>query len=431
MNSDTAQLTIDGKVFDLPVVVGSAGERAVDISKFRAETGYITLDSGFGNTGSCKSSICFINGEKGILRYRGIPIEVLAEKSNFLETVYLLMYGQLPKLAELKDFEGKISRDGILDEDLKRFFDGFPRHAHPMAILSSVVGALSTFYQDEDCEDPKVNELHCIRLLAKLPTIIGFSYKKSLGEPFIYPDPNRSYCENLLHMMFSRPHAEYQAPSVISEALDLLLILHAEHEQNCSTSTVRMVRSSKANIFSAISAGISALWGKRHGGANEEVLRMLMSIKEEGGDVGKFIELAKSKDNKTKLMGFGHRVYKNFDPRAKAIKGACDRILAKVSLGGESQQLLDIAKELEERALADSYFQDRNLYPNVDFYSGIMYYAMRIPLNIFTPMFVLGRLPGWLAHANEYDVEPGNRISRPRQIYTGPSEAKYLAIEDR
>lgn len=422
-----AELVLPEQTIKLPIVYGSSGdERAVDISSLRPQSGYVTLDNGYMNTGACSSSITFIDGERGILRYRGIPIDVLAEKSTFLETSYLLLYEHLPNKQELGSFSRRIMRHSLLHEDIKRFYDGFPRSAHPMAILASVVSSLSAFYQlDPGDDDPEVFETNCIRLIAKLPTIAAFSYKKSVGEPFIYPDYTRDYCENFLYMMFGLPSEEYVVDKDYTDALNLLLILHADHEQNCSTSTVRMVRSSMSNIFACIAAGICALWGRRHGGANEQVIKMLEDIQAEGGNVRGFVEKAKTKERL--LMGFGHRVYKNFDPRATAIKQACDKLLSKK----KSDDLLRIAKELEEVALADDYFIERKLYPNIDFYSGLIYRAMGIPVDAFTVMFALGRLPGWLAHAREFNHEPGNKIGRPRQIYTGPDLAPYVPIEER
>lgn len=428
--NEVAELHLPDRTVKLPIITGTAQERAVDVSSLRAESGFITLDSGFVNTGSCQSAITFIDGDKGILRYRGIPIEVLAEKSSFLETSFLLIYGHLPTVAELETFTERIRRHTLVHEDIKRFYDGFPKDAHPMAILASVVSSLATFYQydsDGKSED-EMFEINLIQLLAKLPTIAAFSYKKSIGQPFIYPDNSRSYCENFLHMMFALPVEEYQVDPDVVDALNLLLILHADHEQNCSTSTVRLVRSSLSNLFACITAGICALWGRRHGGANEEVIDMLQQIRADGGNVSKYVELAKKKDSGFRLMGFGHRVYKNFDPRAKIIKATCDKLLRKLKV---SDELLDIAKELEQAALNDPYFIERKLYPNVDFYSGIIYRAIGIPVRAFTVMFALGRLPGWIAHAKEYRQEPGNKIGRPRQIYTGPVLADYVPIEER
>jgi citrate synthase len=427
--AESARLTIGDQTIELPVVVGTEDERGVDVSNLRAKTGYITLDNGYMNTGACSSAITFIDGEKGILRYRGIPIEVLAEKSSFLETSYLLIEGKLPNQKELDFFTDRVRRHTMLHEDIKGFFEGFPRDAHPMATLASVVSSLSTFYQHEEGR-PEAEQfsLNTVRLLAKLPTIAAFAYKKSIGQPFMYPQNSMGYCENFLHMMFSTPAEHYEVDPVMAETLNLLLILHADHEQNCSTSTVRMVSSSKANLFAAITAGICALWGPRHGGANEEVIDMLEQMRTEGGKVQKYIDMAKDKDSKFKLMGFGHRVYKNFDPRAKIIKSACDKLLTRMKI---SDPLLDIAKELEEAALKDSYFVERKLYPNVDFYSGIIYKAMKIPTRAFTVMFALGRLPGWIAHAKEYGQEVGNKINRPRQIYVGPEVSDYVEMSAR
>lgn len=427
--SEIAELKLEGQSIELPVVVGTENEKGIDISNLRAKTGYITLDNGYMNTGACQSAITFIDGEKGILRYRGIPIEVLAERSSFLETSYLLIEGKLPNQAELDNFTNRVRRHTMIHEDIKRFYDGFPRDAHPMAILASVVSSLSTFYQHEDSRsEAEQFSLNTVRLLAKLPTIAAYAYKKSIGQPLMYPQNHMSYCENFLHMMFSTPAEHYEVDPVMIDTLNLLLILHADHEQNCSTSTVRMVSSSKASLFAAITAGICALWGPRHGGANEEVIDMLTQMRNEGGGVKKYIELAKDKNAKFKLMGFGHRVYKNFDPRAKIIKAACDKLLAKMKI---SDPLLDLAKELEEAALKDSYFIERKLYPNVDFYSGIIYKAMGIPTVAFTVMFALGRLPGWIAHSKEYNNEPGNKINRPRQIYIGPVLSDYVPLDKR
>jgi citrate synthase len=423
-----AQLILPEKTVNLPLIKGTCDEHAVDITHLRRDSGYITLDNGYMNTGSCTSEITFIDGDKGILRYRGLPIEELATQSNFLETSYLLIYGNLPDKRELENFYENIQRHMTLHEDIKRFYDGFPRDAHPMAILSSVVCSLSTFYQHEVGDPEEIHERNCLRLMAKLPTIAAFSYKKSVGQPFVYPNAKMSYCENFLNMMFNQPVIEYFPDPLFVEILNMLFILHADHEQNCSTSTVRLVRSSLSNIFACIAAGICALWGPRHGGANERVIEMLEMIKNDGGNVKKYVELAKSKDSTFRLMGFGHRVYKNFDPRAKIIKSACDRVLDKLDANDE---LLDIARELEEAALSDDYFIEKKLYPNVDYYSGIIYRAMKIPLNAFTVMFALGRLPGWIAHSNELMREPDNKIGRPRQIYTGSIEVSYVPLELR
>jgi len=426
-----SQITIqyEGKTYEFPVVEGSQGERGVDIAKLRDLTGLITLDPGYMNTGSCQSAITFLDGEKGVLRYRGIPIEVLAEKSTFVETSYLLIYGKLPNQKELDTFTNTLTRHTMLHEDMKRIYDGFPRDAHPMAILSSAVSTLSTFYQDLLYSDaPGDRNLSIHRLLAKLPTIAACSYKKSIGQPFIYPTNSLDYCSNFLKMMFGVPAEEYVVDPVVAKALDLLLILHADHEQNCSTSTVRLVGSSRANLYASVSAGISALWGPLHGGANQEVIEMLQMIHKTGGDVQKFVERVKNREQGVRLMGFGHRVYKNFDPRAKIIKRYCDLILNKL---GISDPLLDIAKRLEEAALSDDYFVSRKLYPNVDFYSGIIYKAIGIPTNMFTVMFAIGRTPGWIAQWKEMIESPGSKIGRPRQIYTGPTEGAYTPMAQR
>jgi citrate synthase len=427
---EIVKLIIEGKEYELPVVVGSEGEKAVDVSTLRAKTGYVTLDPGYVNTGSCKSAITFIDGEKGILRYRGIPIEELAEKSSFLEVSYLLIYGRLPLKHELDSFSHAISRHTLLHEDIKRFYEGFPKDAHPMAILASVVCSLSTFYQHEKGEiAPEQRSYNSIvRLLAKLPSIAAYAYKKSVGQPFMYPENKRSYCENFLHMMFGVPCEEYKVDPVVVKTLDLLLILHADHEQNCSTSTVRIVRSSMTNLYACIASGILALWGPRHGGANQEVVEMLEEIKLNGGDVKKYVAMAKDPKSNFRLFGFGHRVYKNFDPRAKIIKEQCDKLLKTLNV---KDPLLDIAMELEAAALKDDYFIEKKLYPNVDFYSGIIYKAIGIPVPAFPVMFALGRLPGWIAQAQEYLTEPNNKIGRPRQIYTGPTLTSYTPIDKR
>jgi citrate synthase len=423
-----AELKLPEKTVELPIVEGSEGEKAIDIGALRAKTGYVTLDPGYMNTGACQSAITFIDGEKGILRYRGIPIEVLAERSNFVETAYLLIYGKLPTADELDKFNKRIKKHTMIHEDIKRFYDGFPKDAHPMSIAAAVVCSLSAFYQNEVGSSEEKLELNSVRLLAKLPTIAAYSYKKAVGQPFVYPDNSKEYCENFLNMMFALPTEKYEVDPDFAAVLNLLLILHADHEQNCSTSTVRIVRSSAANLFASVTAGICALWGPLHGGANQEVLEMLEEIRADGGNVKKYVELAKSKESKFRLMGFGHRVYKNFDPRAKIIKSACDKVMKKVK---NPDPLLDIAKELEEAALKDSYFIEKKLYPNVDFYSGIIYRAMGIPVNAFTVMFALGRLPGWIAHAWEYGKDPAAKIGRPRQIYTGPTASDYVPIGQR
>ncbi len=419
----------DGKVVELPIVVGTENERAIDITQLRSQTGYITLDNGYENTGACLSSITYIDGDNGILRYRGIPIEQLAEKSTFVETSYLLIYGHLPTVTELDTFTRRLTRHTLIHEDMKRFYDGFPRDAHPMAILASVVSACYTFYQDwVDPKEPKCQELGIIRLMAKLPTMAAFSYKKSIGQPFIYPRNSLSYCENFFNMMFATPAEEYPLDPDVVKALDLLLILHADHEQNCSTSTVRLVGSSLSNLYSCVSAGISALWGPRHGGANERVIEMLQSIVKNGGNVKKYVDQAKDKDSKVLLMGFGHRVYKNYDPRAKILKESCHKVLQKIPL---RDPLFEVALELEDIALKDDYFISRKLYPNVDFYSGIIYSALRIPINGFTSMFALGRLPGWIAQWREMLADDSMRIGRPRQVYTGPTLTNYTPVDQR
>ena len=411
-----AKLILGKNEIELPIIEGSESEKAIDITKLRSATGHITLDPGYANTGSCYSNITFIDGEKGILRYRGYSIEDLAGKVKFTDVAYLLLHGNLPNQEIKVDFSKKLRMHANIHEDMKRFFDGFPLNAHPMATLSSMVTALSAFSPNLSKDDPEsINEI-IIKILAKVKTIAAYSYRKSHGLPFIYPDPELNYIENFLHMMFSDSQESFHADSVLVEVLDLLLILHADHEQNCSTSTVRMAGSSLSNIFGAVSSGIAALWGPLHGGANQAVLEMLQKIKDDNGDYKKYIELAKDKKSPFKLMGFGHRVYKNYDPRAKIIKKAADKVLIKLKI---EDPLLDIAKELEHIALNDDYFVSRKLYPNVDFYSGIIYRAMGIPTNMFTVMFALGRLPGWLAHWNEMINSPDFRINRPRQIYTG------------
>jgi citrate synthase len=419
----TAKLILEGKEHEFPVTVGSEGEVAVDVSAMRQKTGAITLDPGYGNTGACESAITFIDGEKGILRYRGYPIEELAGNTRFTEVAFLLIYNHLPNKAELDRFRDQLTRHSLIHEDMKKFFEGFSSTAHPMAILSAMVATLSTYYPESEDE-----ELNIIRLLAKAKTIAAFSYKKSIGQPFMYPKNDLSYCSNFLHMMFAVPAEPYEVSPVLEEALNLLLILHADHEQNCSTSTVRMVGSSKANLFASISAGICALWGPLHGGANQMVIEMLETIERDGRNYQKYVDLAKDKGSGFKLMGFGHRVYKNFDPRAKILKISCDRVLNHL---GIADPLLDIAKSLEDVALRDDFFVERKLYPNVDFYSGILYRAMGIPTNMFTVMFALGRLPGWIAHWKEMTEDPVTRINRPRQIYTGETQRNFLPLAQR
>ena len=424
-----ASLQLNGESLELPVVVGSEGERAVDISRLRASTGLITLDEGYVNTGSTASGITFLNGEQGILRYRGYPIEDLAERCDFIEVAYLLIYGELPTSDELDSFRHSLSQHSMIHEDMRSFYNGFPRDAHPMAIVGSVVGALSTFYQDSlDVRDPDQVTVSVHRLLAKLPTIAAYSYKKSIGQPLIYPRNDLSYCENFLQMMFAVPCEEYHIDPDFADALDMLLIVHADHEQNCSTSTVRMVGSSDANLFASISAGVSALWGPLHGGANQACVEMLEQIVADGGNVKKYVDLAKDKNSGFRLMGFGHRVYKNYDPRAKLIKATCDKLLAKIE---RNDPLFDIAQQLEEVARADDYFIERKLYPNVDFYSGVIYRAMGIPEQMFTVLFAMGRLPGWIAHWMEMHRSPTKKICRPRQVYSGATLRKFVPIDQR
>ncbi len=428
-NSMTARLLIEDQEVEMRVIVGSENEKAIDISSLRKDTGLITLDEGYVNTGSTTSSITFLDGEEGVLRYRGYPIEQIAEHCDFVETSYLLIYGKLPTESELTMFRESIRRHTMIHEDMRSFYNGFPKDAHPMAILSSVVGALSTFYQDSlDPHDARQVEVSIHRLMAKLPTIAAYSYKKSIGQPFMYPHNDLSYCENFLRMMFAVPTMDYEPDPVFVEALNLLLICHADHEQNCSTSTVRMVGSSNANLFASISAGICALWGPLHGGANEACVNMLQQIAADGGNVKKYVDKAKDKTDNYRLMGFGHRVYKNRDPRATIIKKACDKLLHKLQL---DDPLFDVAQKLEAVALEDPYFIERKLYPNVDFYSGIIYRAMGLPTQMFTVLFAIGRLPGWIAHWVEMHQSSTSRIGRPRQIYTGPTTRDVIPMSER
>jgi citrate synthase len=421
-----AQLTYEGKTIDLPVITGSENEKAIDISNLRDVTGLVTMDLGYKNTGATKSAVTFLDGELGILRYRGYPIEQLADKSNFMEVAYLLIYGELPTRAQFESFSESIKMHTLVNEDIKKILDGFPATAHPMGILSSLVCSLTAFYP-ESVENPTEENINrnIFRLLAKMPTFVGWAYKKSMGHPVNYPRNQYDYCQNFLHMMFALPVEDYHPDPVVVDALNKLLILHADHEQNCSASTVRMVGSSKASLFSSISAGINALWGPLHGGANQEVIEMLDEILAMGINPLDYLEKVKRKE--VRLMGFGHRVYKNFDPRAKIIKKACDQILSQL---GQKDPILDIAKALEEAALTDDYFISRKLYPNVDFYSGIIYRALGIPTNMFTVMFALGRLPGWIAQWKELNnsKEP---IGRPRQIYTGAVNRDYTPLSIR
>ena len=427
--SETVKLSIDDKTYELPVIEGSENEKAIDISKLRSQTGYITIDTGFKNTGSTTSGITFLDGEKGILKYRGYSIEQLAEKSDFLEVSYLLIYGDLPTKIEYEEFKGNITNHTLIHEDMRIFLDAYPTKAHPMGILSAAVCTLSTFYPESQKQNRSVEaiDLTIQRLLAKLPTLAAWAYKNSIGHPVNYPKNKYNYCENFLQMMFAMPAFEYEPDPVIVDALNKLLILHADHEQNCSASTVRIVGSSQANLYASISSGVSALWGPLHGGANQAVIGMLEKIMNDGGGLSKWIDKAKDKNDSFRLMGFGHRVYKNFDPRAKIIKKAADDVLEKL---GIVDPVLDIAKELEEVALNDEYFQSRGLYPNVDFYSGIIYRALGIPTEMFTVMFAMGRLPGWIAQWKEM-MEDNQPIGRPRQIYTGETERNYTSIDQR
>ncbi|NLU82447.1 citrate synthase [Rhodococcus sp. HNM0569] len=422
-NDTKPTLTYPGGEHSMSIARATEGNDGIELGNLLASTGYTTLDPGFVNTASTKSAITYIDGANGILRYRGYPIEQLAERSTFIEVSYLLIYGELPTATQLDAFTDKIRRHTMLHEDLKRFFDGFPRNAHPMPVLSSAVNALSAYYQDSlDPSDPEQVELSTIRLLAKLPTIAAYAYKKSVGQPFLYPDNSLSLVENFLRMTFGFPAEPYEVDPEIAKALDMLLILHADHEQNCSTSTVRLVGSSDANLFTSISGGINALWGPLHGGANQAVLEMLDEIKASGGDTADFMKRVKNKEAGVKLMGFGHRVYKNYDPRAAIVKKTADQILEKL---GVNDELLDIAKGLEEVALNDDYFIERKLYPNVDFYTGLIYRAMGFPTRMFTVLFAMGRLPGWIAHWREMHEDPSTKIGRPRQIYTGYTERDY------
>ena len=422
---EKVELTINGKTIELPVITGTEKEKGIDVSQLRTDTNYITYDPSYANTGSCASDITYISGEEGILRYRGYPIEQLADNSSFVEVIYLLLYGELPTQEELDSFNKEITYHSLIHEDMKRFFDGYPMNAHPMGVLASTVAALSTFYPARVDGDI---ELNIIRLLAKVKTLAAFAYKKSIGQPLIYPKNDLGFEENFLHMMFAVPAEDYIVDPVMAEALRLLLILHADHEQNCSTSTVRMVGSSRANLFISIAAGIGALWGALHGGANQQVIEMLKMINADGGNFEKYVDMAKDKNSNFKLMGFGHRVYKNFDPRAKILKKSADNLLTKM---GIDDPLLNIAKKLEKVALNDEFFISRKLYPNVDFYSGIIYRALGIPTKMFTVMFALGRLPGWIAQWKEMRNTDKPRIYRPRQIYTGVKKRDFIPIENR
>lgn len=426
--AETVKLTVAGDEYVFPFVQGVYGEKAIDITRLREQTGLITLDNGFINTGSCQSAITYINGEKGVLLYRGYPIEELAEKSSFVETAYLLIHGELPSRQELSIFSNRLNESSLIHEDMRHFFLAFPAHSHPMGILSTMVASLSTFYPVPDVLDPDAEEQFMANLISQVRTIAAFSYKKYLGEPVVYPSIKLKYTQNFLNMMFSSPVKDYHQDDDIVRAVELFLILHADHEQNCSTSTVRMAGSSLANIYATISAGISALWGPSHGGANQEAIQMLEHILADGGDCKTFIERAKRKDNKERLMGFGHRVYKTFDPRATVLKRACHKLLNKP---GMSSPLFDIALQVEALALKDDYFLSRHLYPNVDFYSGLILKAVGIPYNMFTVLFSIGRVPGWLAHWREMVHGPNFKIARPRQVYLGQKERPYVPMDER
>ena len=425
--TETATLTIDGQTLELPVMVGSEGEKAVDIRALRQKTGYITYDPGYGNTGSCKSEITFMNGEQGILRYRGIPIEELAENSTFVETSYLLLHGRLPTRKQLTRTSVMLNDFSLVHEDMQNFYQNFPRASHPMGILSAMVNALRSFYP-ELIETDEQTEMTFLRLLSKVRTMAAMSYKISRGHKVIYPRPDYTYCANFLHMMFDTPVKPYVIDQDVVHALNVFWILHADHEQNCSTSAVKTVGSAQANIYASLSAGIAALWGPLHGGANQAVVEMLSKIDQEGMSIENVVARAKDKNDPFRLMGFGHRVYKTYDPRARIMKKVCDRVLPKLQI---NDPLLDIAKRLEEVALSDAYFIDHNLYPNVDFYSGILLRAIGIPTNMFTVMFAIGRLPGWIAQWKENLDDPEQKISRPRQVYMGPTQTPYTPIDER
>lgn len=427
--SKFATLNVEGKDIELPIIRGTEGEVAIDISQLRAKTGVITLDNGFANTGSVRSSITFLNGEKGILRYRGYNIEDLCENSRFLEVSYLLIYGELPTQEKMADFEDSIKQHTMINENFKRYYDVWPQSAHPMSLLASSVSGMSTFYENSlDPLNQEQVQITLVRLLAKLPTFAAYAYKKSIGHPMVYPKNDLTYCANFLNMMFSAPTEEYEIDPLLDRALNQLMILHADHEQNCSTSTVRIVGSSLAHLYASIASGILALSGPLHGGANQAVLEMLEKIRDDGGNVQKYIDKAKDKNDAFRLMGFGHRVYKNFDPRAKIIKKTCDQILKKL---GVHDPLLEIAQKLEEHALKDPYFVEKKLYPNVDFYSGIIYKAMNFPVNMFTVLFAIGRLPGWIAQWKEMIESKETKLGRPRQLYIGANERKYIPIKKR
>jgi citrate synthase len=425
--TDYAKIVFQEKTYEFPIVVGSEGEKAIDISQLRQKTGLITLDPGYANTGSCASSITFMDGEKGILRYRGIPVEQLAEQSSFIETAYLLINGRLPTKEELNEVSVLFNDNSLVHEDIQIFYQNFPRASHPMGILSSMVNALRSFYPELQIIEEEIN-ITVTRLLSKIRTMAAMSYKISRGHKVVYPRPDLRYCANFLNMMFDTPVKPYQIDEDLVRALEVFWILHADHEQNCSTSTVRLVGSGRVNLYAAISAGIAALWGPLHGGANQAVIEMLSNIKKEGGNLKQAIERAKDKNDPFRLMGFGHRVYKAYDPRAKIMKKMCDSVLAKLNI---TDPLLDLAKELEEVALEDDYFIERNLYPNIDFYSGVVLRAMGIPSNMFTVMFAIGRLPGWISQWRESMDDPQWKLGRPRQIYTGPAKTDYIPIDQR
>ncbi len=427
--TQSIQLRTDNQTLDLPVILGTEDDRGIDISKLRAQTGYVTLDDGFANTGACKSAITYIDGEKGILRYRGYPIEQLAERGTFIETALLLIYGELPTADHLERFRELLTAKELLHEGLYKLFDGFPPNAHPMAVLSAMINATSCYYPEiTQMEDESTFEIAAARLISKVRTMAAASHKKSLGQPLMYPDPGLRYCQNFLHMMFSLPNKPYEPDPDIVNAINRILILHADHEQNCSTSTVRMVASSGANLFASCAAGVCALWGRLHGGANMAVIEMLEHIHKNKIDLKQYIEQVKDKSSGIRLMGFGHRVYKNFDPRARILKDSADKVLTKLNI---NDPLLDLARRLEEVALEDSYFKDRNLYPNVDFYSGIIMRTIGIPVNMFTVMFAIGRMPGWIANWKEVHDDTTGRISRPRQVYVGPTKRDYVPVEQR
>jgi citrate synthase len=427
--TDAATLRVGDDTLDLPIVHGTDGDDALDIGKLRASTGLITLDPGYGNTGACTSAITFLDGEEGVLRYRGYPIEQLAEQSTFLEVAYLLIWGELPTRAELDAFVGEVTHHTLIREEMRHFFDSFPADAHPMAVLASGTVGMSTFYPDaQNIFDPSAVEITINRLIAKLPTLAAWSFKKAIGQPYVYPRNDLAYAANLLHMMFAVPSEAYEVDPQVAEALDLLLILHADHEQNASTSTVRLVGSTHANLYASISAGISALWGPLHGGANEAVINTLERIVEDGGNVQKWVDKAKDPNDAFRLSGFGHRVYKNFDPRATIIKRAAERVL---SATGAEDELFEVAQRLEEVALRDEYFVSRKLYPNVDFYSGLIYRAIGFPKDMFTNCFAIGRLPGWIAQWREMMAAKETKIGRPRQVYVGEPAREYVPIEQR